>query len=90
MNEDAAEIVAIKALEFLAQDMDRMGRFLALTGSGPGDLRAQIKDPAFLGGVLDYFLNFEPDLISFCEWAEIDPSLPAKARRLLPGASMEG
>ncbi len=84
MTEDEAQTLALRALTFVAENPDRLDRFLALSGCGPGDLRDRIGDPAFLGGVLDYLMGHEPDLIAYAEWAEIDPELPARARYLLP------
>ncbi|MCK5549327.1 MAG: DUF3572 family protein, partial [Hyphomicrobiaceae bacterium] len=41
MDLDTAETIAISALAFLAGDEQRLGRFLALTGIGPPELKAQ-------------------------------------------------
>lgn len=87
MDRNRAESIALQAIGFVAEDSDRLGRFLALTGIGPHQLRDQLEDPAFLGGVLDYLLNHEPDLLSFAEWAGIEPSEVGTARSSLPGAT---
>src|SRR5437773_1706072 len=55
----AAEALALHALAFLAEDPERLGRFLALTGIGPADLKARAGEPEFLGGVLDHLLSDE-------------------------------
>ncbi len=86
---EQAEELAILALSFIAEEDDRISRFLELSGVGVGDIRARMSDPVFQGGVLDYLLQFEPDLIAFAEWAEIDPSLPMKLRHALPGGIEE-
>lgn len=85
MNRDQAETVALQALTFIVGDEDRMDRFLALTGLGPDDVKSRIGDPAFLGGVLDHLLGFEPDLMAFAEEAELDPAQVQRARAGLPG-----
>ncbi|HRK25590.1 MAG TPA: DUF3572 family protein, partial [Beijerinckiaceae bacterium] len=59
------EALAIDALGFIAGDAERLGRFLALTGLGPGTLRAAAADPAFLIRVLDYLAEDESALIAF-------------------------
>lgn len=87
MDRDAAETVALQAMRFIADDEDRMGRFLALTGVGPGELRERLSDPAFQMGILDFLLNYEPDLLAFAEAAEVDPTRPAWARRTLARAA---
>lgn len=86
---EQAEMLAIKALSFIAEDEDRIERFVALSGVGVGDIRQQMSDPVFLGGVLDYLLQYEPDLIEFANWAEIDPALPMQLRSRLPGGIQE-
>lgn len=86
---EQAELLAIKALSFIAEDEDRISRFLALSGLDANDIRARMADPVFQGGVLDYLLQYEPDLIEFAEWAKIDPALPMKLRHKLPGGIQE-
>jgi hypothetical protein len=83
---DAAEALALRALAFLAEDPERLGRFLALTGIGPGELRSVATDPALLGGVLDHLLADERLLVAFAEANELEPEAAAHARRHLPGA----
>jgi len=61
----AAEALALHALAFLAEDPERLGRFLALTGIGPADLKARAGEPEFLGGVLDHLLGDERLLLAF-------------------------
>ncbi|WP_342642220.1 DUF3572 domain-containing protein [Rhodoligotrophos ferricapiens] len=81
-----AETLGLRCLAFLAAEPDRFGRFLALTGIGPTEIRDQAKDPSFLGAVLDYLLSDEDLLLSFCAAEKIDPLVPAAARSRLPGA----
>ena len=83
----AAEALALRALAFLAGDRERLGRFLALSGFGPAELRAHATDPALLGGVLDHLLGDERLLRAFAEACELPPEAAARARRLLPGAA---
>lgn len=85
MNQQQAEVLALKAVSFLAGEDDRMSRFLALSGMDGGDLKSRISDPGFLGGVLDHILGHEPDLLDFAEWAELPPEQIARARASLPG-----
>lgn len=84
---DAAEALALRALAFLAEDPERLGRFLALTGTGPGELRSRATDPALLGGVLDHLLADERLLVAFADANGIKPDAAARARRHLPGAA---
>jgi hypothetical protein len=86
MREDAVEI-AIQCLTFISEDMDRLGKFLALSGAGPENIRESAQDLTFLGGVLDFMLLDEAMLVEFAAWADMDPSAPAAARRFLPGSA---
>ena len=90
LSEQAAVDLARQVLVFLAQDPDRIGRFLAVTGVGPGEIRERVGDIGFLAGVLDYILSDEPLLLEFSEQMEVPPEHPAAARWALPGAPAEG
>jgi hypothetical protein len=81
-----AEIVALKALAHLAIDVERLGRFLALSGVSPGDIRAAAADRQFLAGVLNYILQDESLLLTFTADEELDPRLPALAAEILNGS----
>jgi hypothetical protein len=85
LTRDAAETLALQALGHIAADPATLDRLLALTGLAPDELRLRAADPAVLAGVLDYLLGSETDLLAFCSALGIDPTLPARARRLLPG-----
>jgi hypothetical protein len=84
----AAEALALRALAFLAGDPERLGRFLALSGIGPAELRERASDPLLLGGVLDHLLGDERLLLAFAEAMDVAPDAAARARRLLPGADL--
>src|SRR4026209_2102826 len=56
---EVAEVLAVQALGFIAEDEERLGRFLALTGMGPAEIRTAARDRHFLAGVLDYLCGDE-------------------------------
>jgi hypothetical protein len=87
---EAAEIVAIQALGFIAQDEERLGRFLAVTGMGPAEIRAGARERHFLAGLLDYLMGDETLLVQFAGHAEIDPTTIVIARRALSEAGEDG
>ena len=87
---EAAEIVAIQALAFIAQDEERLGRFLAITGMGPAEIRAGARDRHFLAGVLDYLAGDEALLVQFTGQAGMHPTTIGIARRALGPASGDG
>ena len=78
-----AEDMAVAALTFIAQDDERLGRFLALSGLESGNLREAAAEPGFLVGVLDYLSSDEPLLLAFAANFQIDPTAIATAQRLL-------
>jgi hypothetical protein len=72
--------LAIQALTFLAEEPERLGRFLAMTGIEPAQIRAAAREPGFLAGVLEHMLGDESLLIAFATSAGIDPAEVARAR----------
>jgi hypothetical protein len=82
---DNAEAVALRAVQFLAEEPDRLQRFLDLTGVPPDSLRARLAEPAFLAGILDHLMGDEAQLLLFAGWAQIPPAEIAAARRALVG-----
>ena len=75
----AAQTLAIQALAFLAAEPERIGRFLALTGIGPDEVREAAQEPHFLAGVLEHVSGDERLLLAFA--ADADASSAYKAAR---------
>jgi len=86
---EAAEALAIQALSFIASDAERLGRFLALTGIGPADIREAAREPGFLAGVLDHIAGNEALLVMFAVEAGVPPGVVKGARAALSGESWE-
>jgi hypothetical protein len=82
---EAAEMLAIQALGFLAEDPERLGAFLSTTGIPIEGIRDAVQEPGFLAGLLDHMLADEKLLIAFADSAGLDPASIAKARRALGG-----
>jgi hypothetical protein len=80
---EAAEIVAVQALNFIAGDPERLGAFLAETGIGPQSLRAAAADPQFLASVLDFVLRDDATVKAFAKASELHPTNIAAAREVL-------
>lgn len=80
---DQAEVIALQALAFLAEDAQRLGAFLALTGLGPDELRAQAREPHLLAAVLDHLLRNESQLLVFAAEYRIPPELIGQAHAVL-------
>jgi hypothetical protein len=86
---EAAEQLAIQALTFIASDATQLGRFLALTGIGPAEIRDAAREPGFLAGVLDHVAGDERLVVAFAAEAGIDPGQIAQARAALTGQGWE-
>ena len=82
---EAAESMAIQALSYIAQDGERLGRFLSLTGIGPAEIRTAAREPGFLAGVLEYLAGDERLLTDFAKDAGHDPATVEAARLALGG-----
>jgi hypothetical protein len=85
LTQDAAEALAIQALTFIAGDGERLGRFLAITGIGPAQIRAAAQEPGFLVGVLSYLAGDERLLSAFATETGLDPTHVGKALVALGG-----
>jgi hypothetical protein len=73
----------------LAGDGERLGRFLAVTGIGLGEIRSAAGEPGFLIGVLEYLASDEPVLSSFATEAGVAPTDIAMAHMALGGQPWE-
>ena len=80
---EVAEVLAIQALAFIAADGERLGRFLAVTGLGPGEIRRAARERRFLAGVLEYVNGDEDLLVAFANYAEVDPAHVVAAEQVL-------
>lgn len=86
--QEAAEALALRALIWTLNDDDRSAAFMAATGAAPGDLAAGVRDPAFLGAVLDFVLSDEDRVKTFCTDENLPFEAPLRARAGLPGGDV--
>lgn len=87
--EPQAAETAAAVLGWIAGEPDILSRFLALSGLDPQNLRHIATDPGFLGGVLDFIMSHEPDLMRFCETSGMKPEDVAAAWRKLSGPGLD-
>jgi len=83
LTREQAEMLAIQALGFIAEEPERLGRFLDMTGIPVEYIRAAAKQRGFLAGVLEHMLDDENLLIAFADSSGIDPAEIASARNAL-------
>ncbi|HMA55920.1 MAG TPA: DUF3572 domain-containing protein [Pseudolabrys sp.] len=84
-----AEALAIQALTFIAGDGERLGRFLAVTGIGPAEIRTAAREPGFLGGLLEYLASDERLIAAFAAEIGLNPADIDRTRALLAGSQWE-
>jgi len=87
--QEAAEALAVQALNYVAQDPVRLARFLALSGLEAGSIRAAAAESGFLAGVLSHLGDDETLLRAFAADAGIAPAEVDRARRILAGGDWE-
>ncbi len=78
-----AETVALKALAFVAGDDEELGRFLALSGLSPAELRASAGRRETLSAVLGYVMGHETTAKGFAEAAGLSPDDLGRAAHAL-------
>jgi hypothetical protein len=85
MTAEQAELLAIRALGWLAGNDELWPVFLGATGAQVASLRAAAADPAFLVSVLDFLTQDDAMVIAFCDAEALPYAAPLMARRALPG-----
>lgn len=85
MQQESAEILALKGLAWLVGNEELLPVFLGSTGLGEDDLRRRASAPEVLVAVLD-FLTMNDDWVNeFAQNASIDPYDVLRARQSMPG-----
>ncbi len=85
MQQDAAEMLAVRALGWIAGNDDLLPVFMGASGASADDLRAGASDPAFLGAVLDFLLMDDAWVVAFCDSEALRYDSVMRARHALPG-----
>lgn len=88
MDKEKAETIALQVLSYIANDEGLLARLLANSGLSPEELKTRVREPEFLGGVLDAILADDKDLLQFCTLASLSPQTIILARRILPGGNI--
>ncbi|NJM82958.1 MAG: DUF3572 domain-containing protein [Tabrizicola sp.] len=85
MQQETAQVLALRVLGWLAADDEMFASFLNATGASVSDLRSRAEDVAFLGSILDFLLVNDEWVVSFCDSAGLAYTAPLAARASLPG-----
>jgi hypothetical protein len=83
LSPDAAAAIALRALAFLAENPNRISRFLDFTGVDPRTIGTLATQTDFQKAVLDHLLSEESMLLEFCTSESVEPTLPSKALEIL-------
>lgn len=83
--QDAAEVLALRVLGWLAGNEKLLPVFLSSTGASEADIRAGAGDPAFLGSVLDFVMMDDNWVVQCCDHLNLPYDAPMRARQVLPG-----
>jgi len=86
--QDFGEIVALRALGWIAGSEDLLPVFLGATGAGPADLRERVTDPEFQASVLDFLMMDDAWIVAFCDAEGLAYDAPRRARAALPGSAL--
>jgi hypothetical protein len=84
---DEPQVIALKALAFLAGSEENLNNFLANSGMDLQDLKEQASDINMLAGLLDHVLQNENLLLEFSASIDCKPDAIVRARHALPGAN---
>lgn len=88
MQQELAEIGAMRALGWLVTREDLIEVFLGSTGAGAGDLRDRAADPEFLASVLDFILMDDAWVVACAEAMGVPPGQLQDMRQSLPGGGL--
>ena len=87
---DVVETQAIAILGFLVSEPERLGRFIALTGVDPSDIRTLMQDEGFWRAIFDHLFDDESLLMAYCAEAQLQPMQLVKMRQRLSRPQDEG
>lgn len=83
------EVLALTVLAWLSEEPELLSRFLALSGLQTTQIAAVARDPGFLGGVLDFIMGNEADLLRFADASGVRPETVSDAWSRLSGGGLD-
>ena len=88
MRHDSAQLLAIRALGWLAAEREILDAFLGQSGASVEDLRKGAAQPAFLCAVLDHILTEDRWVLACAGELGAPPSALVEARAVLGGGDL--
>lgn len=88
MGQETAQMVAIRALGWIAAQDEVFQAFMGATGASLPEIRARAEDPAFQAAVLDFLLLQDDWVLGFVGDTGLRPEDPLQARAVLGGGDM--
>lgn len=88
MQQAEAEVVALQALGWIAQEDSLLDIFLSVTGMGLGEVRTRATEPEFLAAVLDFVLLADDHVLALSGAHGWPPETVSQARAALPGGEL--
>lgn len=88
MDQSSAELLALKALGWMAGEDEVFPAFLGASGLSAGDLRGAAGDVGVLAGVLDFLVQSDDWVTGFCRTAGETPEAVMRARAALGGGDV--
>lgn len=82
---ESAEVTGLQVLGWLAGNEDLLPVFQGSTGASEQDIRAGMRDPAFLGAVLDFVMMDDAWVVACCSALGLPNDALMQARQVLPG-----
>lgn len=89
-NRDEAEIIALKSITFLAEDPQRLLRFMSLTGIKFQELSENAGQVSCLIAVLEYLRSDESLLLMFASNHGLSVKAISEAKNILESFSTDG
>ncbi|WP_460274943.1 DUF3572 domain-containing protein [Celeribacter sp. ULVN23_4] len=87
MQQDAAELIGLKVLAWLASEDEIFPVFLGASGVSAEELMSRAGEVEILAAVLD-FVTMDDQWVNACaEATGLDPHDPMRARQALPGGA---
>lgn len=87
MQLEAAQVLALQALGWIAGDDEVFPVFMTATGANLAEVRSKAMDHEFLAAVLDFLLQDDRWVVAFCDASGHPYTAPQAARAALPGGA---